>query len=112
MNDEIVLKKTKIFLFLTPFVLVFIIFLGGILGFMNLKHENIAYVFGILLCFVVGFIYPHYVLGRSAQLLGSSWVYFGLLPILFVPIGMMVSWLLLIEKRAKFKALVEQCAGS
>lgn len=40
MNDQVVLKKTKNFLFFTPFVLISIIFLGGIFELMNLKHDR------------------------------------------------------------------------
>jgi len=108
MNDELVLDKTKRLLFWTPFILVFIIALGGIFGLMNLKHENIVYIIGIFLCFAVGFFYPHYALGKSAKLLGSSWVYFGLLPMLFVPLGTLISWLFLIDKRTKLKKSLEQ----
>ena len=107
MDNQAVLKKTGRLLFGTPILVVGLIFLGGMFGLMNLRNENIAYVFGVLACFVVGFVAPHYALGRAASLLGSSWILFGLLPVLFIPIGTLISWLLLIDKRSKLRASLE-----
>ena len=107
MDKQVVLTKTGRLLFGTPALIIGLIFLGGILALLNHRSENIAYTFGILACVVIGFIAPHYALGRAATLLGSSWVFFGLVPVLFVPIGAFVSWLSLIDKRMKLKKSLE-----
>lgn len=107
MDKQVVLRKTGRLLFGTPFLIMGLILLGGILALLNHRSENIAYTLGIIACFVVGFVTPHYALGRSASLLGSSWVFFGLVPVLFVPIGPLVSWLWLIDKRMKLKKSLE-----
>lgn len=103
MKDHLVLKKTSRLLFGTPIFIVALLVLSGVLGIMNIRNENIAYQIGILMCFFVGFFVPHYALDKAASLLGKSWVFHGLLPLLFTPIGQLISWLNLIHARSKLK---------
>ena len=103
-EPRLVLQKTKRLLFWTPLLLIVALISGMVMHLIGLKYSNpvltglSAAIFGFTVLVI-----PHYVLGKTARLLGLSWVYFGLLPILFIPIGMLVSWLTLVDKRSKLK---------
>ncbi|MBB4845920.1 hypothetical protein HNP55_004474 [Paucibacter oligotrophus] len=83
-----------------------LIFLGGscIGWFITLpyyKTDVRAYMVVGWLVILSSVFSPLFILGRCATLLGASWIYFGLLPILFIPIAPAISWLALWQRQSR-----------
>lgn len=107
MDKKTILKDAGLLLIGTPILILGLIVLGSILALLNHRNENIIYTFLLLPCVAIGVVTPYVALGRAASLLGSSWILFGLVPILFGPLGLFISWLLLMDKRVKLKRTLE-----
>ncbi|RZL10826.1 MAG: hypothetical protein EOP40_04950 [Rubrivivax sp.] len=98
MNQQDTLQATSRLLFRTPFLVIALILVGAVVSLVHIKHPYIALTIAQVLIWLIAFVIPFVAMGRAAKLLGSSWVYYGLLPVLFVPIGPLIAWLSLINK--------------
>jgi ABC-type transport system involved in multi-copper enzyme maturation permease subunit len=108
MKEADVLKRVDRLLFGVPVIVIGLGIVAGVLSLFNIRDENIAYVVGAIVCVIAIFGLVHYALGAAAKLFGSSWVLFGLLPVLFIPFGQLASWAVLLDKRMKLKKQLEQ----
>ncbi|HEX7690436.1 MAG TPA: hypothetical protein VF453_22200 [Burkholderiaceae bacterium] len=100
--DESV-RRAGWLLFGTPFLVIAFIIVASIFSLMYMRQGWIGYLVTELLLALLAFFSIQYALGRSASLLGSNWVLFGVVTILFMPISTLIAWLTLVDKRAKLK---------
>ena len=103
MDDDAKVKSSGRLLFGLPWLLICLFLVGGFFALLNIHEEHFAYQVVAVICALVGWLAPFFMLGRAAVLLNSSWVYFGVVPFFLIPIGPLISWLVLIDKRAKLK---------
>jgi hypothetical protein len=108
MDQQLALKKSLRLLVGAPFLFMGLFLFAGCLALVNIKHPHMGWQVAIGLVAFACIVLPFYALGRAASLLGSSWVYFGLVPIFFVPVGLLVSWVILLEKWKKHRSSLAQ----
>jgi hypothetical protein len=106
-SEQTVVQRTGRLLFGVPVLCIALGILACLLSILQRRDENMAYVFGILACALAILVLSHVALGKAASLLGSSWILFGLLPLLFIPFGQLLAWLTLVDKRMKLKRQVQ-----
>jgi hypothetical protein len=99
MTDQEVMRTTGRLLFRIPALALVMILAGAILSLVHIRHPYVALTIAQGVLWVVAFFMPLFAIGRAASMLGSSWVYYGLLPLLFSPFGPVIAWFALVKKR-------------
>lgn len=98
------LSKSKKLLWLSFSLVVAGVWIGAWLADFNAPYtpDNYNRAFGVLLCLGSVLVFQIF-LGFIARIVGGSWVLHGLVPLFFAPIGPMLAWLSLWDKRENLK---------